>query len=411
MLSQWRTSSSGGSFPTTVGRADNRNGHYGSRNFVTRLCGLGLVAGILLSSVGCGSKKVSAAAAPPPNVQIVDVIQRDVPIYHEYLATLDGFVNAQIQPQVSGYLIKQNYLEGALVSKNQVLFKIDPRPFQAIVDQAQAQLAQAQAQLGKTELDVQRDTPLAKERAIAQSQLDNDIQANLAAKATVQADRASLEQAQLNLEFTNVRSLIDGVAGIASGQVGNLVGPQIVLTTVSQLEPIKAYFTVSEQQYLAFVKLNPTAADREAREKQFELGLILSDGSTYPLKGKFFAADRQVDIQTGSIRLAGLFPNPGNVLRPGQFGRVRFISYTRKGALLIPQKAVVELQGSYQVAVVGGDNRVSLRTVQVGERTGPLWIIDQGLKPGERVVVEGVQKVRDSMPVHPTLVAVPAEGN
>jgi RND family efflux transporter MFP subunit len=193
--------------------------------------------------------------------------------------------------------------------------------------------------------------------------------------------------------------------------VGNLVGPQIVLTTVSQLEPIKAYFTVSEQQYLAFVKLNPTAADREAREKQFELGLILSDGSTYPLKGKFFAADRQVDIQTGSIRLAGLFPNPGNVLRPGQFGRVRFISYTRKGALLIPQKAVVELQGSYQVAVVGGDNRVSLRTVQVGERTGPLWIIDQGLKPGERVVVEGVQKVRDSMPVHPTLVAVPAEGN
>ena len=411
MLSQWRTSSSGVTSLTTVSRADNRNSSSDSRNLAAMLCGLGFIAGMLLSSVGCGSKNVSAAAAPPPNVQIVDVIQRDVPIYHEYLATLDGFVNAQIQPQVSGYLIKQNYLEGALVSKNQVLFKIDPRPFQAIVDQAQAQLAQAQAQLGKTELDVQRDTPLAKERAIAQSQLDNDIQANLAAKATVQADRASLEQAQLNLEFTNVRSLIDGVAGIATGQVGNLVGPQTLLTTVSQLEPIKAYFTVSEQQYLAFVKRNPTAADREEREKQFQLDLILSDGSTYPQKGKFFAADRQVDIQTGSIRLAGLFPNPGNVLRPGQFGRVRFISYTRKGALLVPQKAVVELQGSYQVAVVGGDNRVSLRTVQVGERTGPLWIIDQGLKPGERVVVEGVQKVRDSMPVHPTLVTVPAEGN
>jgi membrane fusion protein (multidrug efflux system) len=411
MLSQWHASSSGFRSPTTVGHAGNRNGYCECWDFATTLCGLGFVVATLLSSVGCGSKNVSAAAAPPPNVQIADVIQRDVPIYHEYLATLDGFVNAQIQPQVSGYLIKQNYLEGALVSKNQVLFKIDPRPFQAIVDQAQAQLAQAQAQLGKTELDVQRDTPLAKEKAIAQSQLDNDIQANLAAKATVQADRASLEQAQLNLEFTNVRSLIDGVAGIASGQVGNLVGPQIVLTTVSQLEPIKAYFTVSEQQYLAFVKLNPTEADREAREKQFELGLILSDGSTYPQKGKFFAADRQVDIQTGSIRLAGLFPNPGNVLRPGQFGRVRFISYTRKGALLVPQKAVVELQGSYQVAVVNGDNRVSLRTVQVGERIGPLWIIDQGLKPGERVVVEGVQKVRDSMPVHPTLVAAPAEGN
>jgi len=354
---------------------------------------------------------VSAAAAPPPNVQIVEVIQRDVPVYHEYLATLDGYVNAQIQPQVSGYLIKQNYLEGAVVSKNQVLFKIDPRPFQAILDQAKAQVAQAEAQLGKTKLDVQRDTPLAKEKAIAQSQLDNDIQANLAAQATVQADRAAVEQAELNLEFTNVRSLVDGVAGIASGQVGNLVGPQIILTTVSQLEPVKAYFTVSEQQYLAFVKRNPTEASREARERQLELELILSDGSIYPRKGKFFAADRQVDIQTGSIRLAGLFPNPSNVLRPGQFGRIRFISYTKTGALLVPQKAVVELQGSYQVAVVANDNKVNLRTVSVGERTGAMWIIDEGLKPGERVVVEGVQKVRDSMPVKPTLVAAPAEGN
>jgi membrane fusion protein (multidrug efflux system) len=354
---------------------------------------------------------VSAAAAPPPNVQIVEVIQRDVPVYHEYLATLDGYVNAQIQPQVSGYLIKQNYLEGAVVGKNQVLFKIDPRPFQAIVDQAKAQVAQAEAQLGKTQLDVQRDTPLAKEKAIAQSQLDNDIQANLAAKATVQADKAAVEQAELNLEFTNVRSLIDGVAGIASGQVGNLVGPQIVLTTVSQLEPIKAYFTVSEQQYLAFVKRNPTEASREARERLLALELILSDGSIYPRKGKFFAADRQVDIQTGAIRLAGLFPNPDNVLRPGQFGRVRFISYTRIGALLVPQKAVVELQGSYQVAVVGNDNKVTLRTVKVGERTGAMWIVDEGLKAHERVVVEGVQKVRDNMPVSPTLVTPPVEGN
>jgi RND family efflux transporter MFP subunit len=380
-------------------------------NLAALLCRLGFVVFTLLSSGGCGSKNVSAAAAPPPSVQIVEVIQRDVPVYHEYLATLDGYVNAQIQPQVSGYLIRQNYLEGAVVSKNQVLFKIDPRPFQAIVDQAKAQVAQAEAQLGKTQLDVQRDTPLAKEKAIAQSQLDNDIQANLAAQATVQADKAAVEQAELNLEFTNVRSLVDGVAGIATGQVGNLVGPQIILTTVSQLEPIKAYFTVSEQQYLAFVKRNPTEASRQARERQLELELVLSDGSTYPQKGKFFAADRQVDIQTGSIRLAGLFPNPSNVLRPGQFGRVRFISYTKTGALLVPQKAVVELQGSYQVAVVGNGNKVSLRTVNVGERTGAMWIIDEGLKPGERVVVEGVQKVRDSMPVKPTLVAAPAEGN
>jgi RND family efflux transporter MFP subunit len=396
---------------TNDGRASRTIGFNCGRNLAATLCGLGLVIFTLLSSSGCGSKNVSAAAAPPPNVQIVEVMQRDVPIYHEYLATLDGFVNAQIQPQVSGYLIRQNYDEGAVVSRNQVLFKIDPRPFQAIVDQAKAQVAQAEAQLGKTQLDVQRDTPLAKEKAIAQSQLDNDIQANLAAKATVQADKAALEQAELNLEFTNVRSLVDGVAGIAAGQVGNLVGPQIVLTTVSQVEPVKAYFTVSEQEYLAFVKRNPTEADRAAREKQFELDLILSDGSTYPRKGKFYAADRQVDIQTGSIRLAGLFPNPGNVLRPGQFGRVRFISYIRKGALLVPQKSVVELQGSYQVAVVGSDNKVNLRTVTVGERSGAMWIVNDGLKPQERVVVEGVQKVRENMQVNPTLLTTPVQGN
>jgi RND family efflux transporter MFP subunit len=406
MPSQWHASRSGATSSANVVHAKHSIGSSGSRYSAATLW---VVVFILLPSAGCGNKNVSAAAGPPPNVQIVEVIQRDVPVFHEYLATLDGFVNAQIQPQVSGYLIRQNYVEGAVVSRNQVLFKIDPRPFQAIVDQARAQVAQAEAQLGKTQLDVQRDTPLAKEKAIAQSQLDNDIQANLAAKATVQADKAALEQAELNLEFTNVRSLVDGVAGIAAGQVGNLVGPQTLLTTVSQVEPVKAYFTVSEQEYLAFVKRNPTAADRAAREKQFELDLILSDGSTYPRKGTFFAADRQVDIQTGSIRLAGLFPNPGNVLRPGQFGRVRFISYIRKAALLVPQKSVVELQGSYQVAVVGSDNKVNLRTVTVGERTGPMWIIDDGVKPQERVVVEGVQKVRENQQVNPTLVTTPAQ--
>jgi membrane fusion protein (multidrug efflux system) len=358
----------------------------------------GIVFALMLSE-GCGSRGVTAASAPPPDVQVVEVTQRDVPIYHEWIATLDGFVNAQIQPQVSGYLIKQNYREGELVRKNAVLFKIDPRPFQAQLDQATAQLAQAEAQLGKAQLDVQRDTPLAKERAIAQSQLDNDIQANLAAKATVQADRAAIEQTQLNLEFTNVRSLIDGVAGIANGQVGNLVGPQTLLTTVSQLNPIKAYFVVSEQEYLAFVKRNPTMAARESTQRHLELELILADGSVYPRKGTFFAADRQVDVQTGAIRLAGLFPNPDNVLRPGQYGRVRFVSYIRRGALLVPQKAVAELQGSYQVAVVGPDDKVSIKTVKMSERVGPMWIVEEGLKPGERVVVEGLQKAKDGTQV------------
>lgn len=364
----------------------------------------------LLAS-GCASRNAAAPAMPPPNVQVAQVVKRDVPVYHEYVATLDGFVNAQIQPQVSGYLIKQSYQEGQVVRKNQVLFKIDPRPFQATLDQAQAQLGQAQAQLGKTDLDVKRDTPLAKEKAIAQSQLDNDVQANLAAKAAVQAGKAAVEQAELNLEFTDVRSLIDGFAGIANGQVGNLVGPQTLLTTVSQLDPIKAYFIASEQQYLAFVKRNPTEAARVKTEKNLELELILADGSTYPRKGKFYAVDRQVDIQTGAIRLAAVFPNSDNILRPGQYGRVRFVSYIRPGALLVPQKAVTELQGMYQVAVVGDDNKVSLKTVKVGEQTGAMWIVEGGVKPGDRVVVEGVQKARDGMVVNPTLVAASREGN
>lgn len=411
MWGQWNTSKPVVRSSTNISRANNSNGSSNCRNLATSLSVLGCVVFTLLLLVGCGNKNVSAAAPPPPNVQIVEVIQRDVPVYHEWIATLDGYVNAIIQPQVSGYLIKQNYREGALVRKNEVLFKIDPRPFQAVLDQAKAQLAQAEAQLGKTQLDVQRDTPLAKEKAIAQSQLDNDIQANLAAKATCQADKAAIEQAEINLEFTNVRSLIDGVAGIATGQVGNLVGPQTILTTVSQLDPIKAYFVASEQQYLAFVQRNPTVAAREKTERQLVLELVLADGSTYPRKGKFFAADRQVDVQTGAIRLAGLFPNPDSVLRPGQYGRVRFVSYIRPAALLVPQKAVTELQGMYQVAVVGNDDRVSVRTVKVGELTGPMWIIEQGLKPGERVVVEGVQKVRDGMPVKVTSAAASAAGN
>lgn len=366
---------------------------------------LGVFSTAILSS--CGNRNVSASAPPPPSVQVAQVVQKNVPIYHEWVATLDGFVNAQIQPQVSGYLIKQTYQEGELVRKNQILFKIDPRPFQAVLDQAKAQLAQAEAQLGKTDLDVKRDTPLAKEKAIAQSQLDNDIQANMAAKAALQAAQAGVEEAELNLEFTNVRSLVDGVAGIATGQVGNLVSPQTPLTSVSQLDPIKAYFVASEQSYLDFVRRNPTVAAREAAQKHLELQLILADGSIYPRKGKFYAADRQVDIQTGAIRLAGLFPNPDNVLRPGQYGRVRFVIYVQPNALLVPQKAVTELQGNYLVAVVTKNDRVNIRSVKVGAQTGPMWIIEGGLMPGERVIVEGVQQVRDGSVVKPTLVPVP----
>ena len=365
---------------------------------------------LLLSSEGCGTRNVSAAP-PPPNVQVANVVQQNVPIYHEYIATLDGYVNAVIQPQVSGYLVKQNYREGEVVRKNEVLFNIDPRPFQAVLDQAKARLAQAEAQLGKAQLDVQRDTPLAKEKAIAQSQLDNEIQANLAAQATVQADKAAIEQAEINLEFTNVRSLIDGVAGIATGQVGNLVGPQSTLTTVSQLDPVKAYFVVNEQQYLAFIQRNPTAAARARTQQHFQLELVLADGSLYPRKGRFFAVDRQVDIQTGAIRLAGLFPNPDNILRPGQYGRVRFVSYIRPNALLVPQKAVTELQGIQQVAVVGDDNKVSMRSVKTAERVGAMWIVEDGLKFGERVVVEGVQKVREGASVKIVPPAAQTQGN
>jgi RND family efflux transporter MFP subunit len=358
-----------------------------------------------LLSGGCRNNQ-AAPSMGPPDVEVVDVLQKDVPIYVEWIATLDGYVNAKIQPQVTGYLIKQNYTEGSFVRKGEVLFEIDPRPFHAALDQARAQLAQAEAQLGKATLDVERDTPLAQARAIAQSQLDNDIQAKLGAKASVEAAKATVEQAQLNLGFTQVRSLVDGIAGIARGQIGDLVGPNTLLTTVSQVNPIKAYFTVSEQERLDFYRWFPTEASREAKRRQLQLELILADGTTYPQKGTFYFADREVNPSTGAFRIAGLFPNPGNIMRPGQFGRVRTAIRIKQGALLVPQRAVTELQGSYQVAVVGSDNNVSIRPVKVGERIGTMWIIDEGLKPSERVVAEGVQKVRQGAAVTPKPLAV-----
>jgi RND family efflux transporter MFP subunit len=350
---------------------------------------------------GCGGRAPAPPGAPP-EVKVTAVVQRDVPIVSEWVATLDGYVNAQIQPQVTGYIVEQKYKEGSPVHKGDVLFEIDPRPFRAILDQSKAQLAQAQAQMGKTQLDVDRDTPLAKERAIAQSQLDNDIQANLAAKAAVQSSEAQVEQAQLNLGFTHVTSLFDGIAGIALVQLGNLVNPATVLTSVSQVNPIKAYFPISEQEYLRLAdRINAPQDHVEAPKGAPPLELILADGTVYPSKGRVLYTDRQVDITTGTIRVVSAFPNPKNFLRPGQFGRVRASTYTRTGALLVPQRAVVELQGTFQLSVVGTDNKVSVRMVKVGERVGTEWIIDSGVKPGEMVIVEGVQKVRDGSPVNP----------
>lgn len=357
---------------------------------------------------GCGGK---AAAPPgaPPEVKVIAVTQRDVPIVSEWVATLDGYVNAQIQPQVTGYIVKQTYKEGSPIQNGAVLFEIDPRPFQALLDQSKAQLAQAQAQMGKTQLDVDRDTPLAKERAIAQSQLDNDIQANLAAKAEVQSAEAQVEQAQLNLGFTHVTSLFEGIAGIALVQLGNLVNPSTVLTSVSQVNPIKAYFPISEQEYLRLASgINAAQGDLESAKDSPPLELILADGTVYPSRGRVLYTDRQVDITTGTIRVVSAFPNPKNYLRPGQFGRVRASTYTRNGALLVPQRAVIELQGSYQLAVVGSDNKVNVRIVKVGERVGTEWIIDSGVKKGEMVVVEGVQKVRDGVSVNPVPLAAGA---
>ena len=278
-------------------------------------------------------------------------------------------------------------------------FQIDPRPFQAVLDQANAQLAQAQAQLGKTEMDVNRDTPLAKERAIAQSQLDNDVQANKAEKATVKAAEAQVEQAQLNLDFTNVKSLVDGIAGIAQVQIGNLVNPTTVLTSVSQINPIKAYFSISEQEYLHYAERINAETQKDAPSNGPPFELILADGSVYPYRGMGLLTNRQVDITTGTIQVLCSFPNPRNLLRPGQFGRLRAAPEVRHNALLVPQKAVNELQGTYQLAVVGSDNQVSIRGVNVGDRVGPMWIVESGVKPGELVIVEGLQKVKNGSTV------------
>jgi RND family efflux transporter MFP subunit len=376
---------------------------------------LAVVGAVVLTGPSCGGPtQHPSASGPPMTVGVVKAIQMDVPVHAEWVATLEGYVNAQIQPQVPGYLISQNYTEGSYVHKGDVLFQIDPRPFQAALDQAKGQLAQARAQLYLADVNVKRDTPLVKERAVAQSQLDTETAAQMQARAAIQAAEAAVEQAELNLGFTSVRSLVDGIAGIATTQMGNLVSPTTVLTTVSKVDPIKVYFPISEQEYLQFTSrlLKRTSAGDLLRASDSKaLDLILSDGSTYAHKGRVIFTDRQVDPQTGTIRVVGAFPNPGNILRPGQFGRVRALIGVRQGAVLVPQRCVTELQGTYEVAVVASQNKISIRKVKVGDRVGPLWVINEGLAPGEGIVSEGTSKVRDGMSVTPTLETPQPEGN
>jgi len=411
---------------------------------------LAVVIAILAGLGGLRSKK-PATPPPPPEVEVVQVEQTDVPVFGEWIGTLDGMVDADVKAQVQGYLLTKNYTEGSAVKKGQLLFQIDPRPFQAALAQSKGQLAQAEGQLsqansnllqsraqlaqseaneGKTQLDVNRYRPLAKESAITQEEMDNAVQANLAAKAQTEASRAGVQTAraqidaakaaveaaravvktgELTLRFTKIVSPIDGVVGIAAAQVGDLVNPTSnALTTVSTVNPIKVYFTVSEQEYLNYSRNNPTQAARVAAANRLELELILADGTTYPHKGRFYVADRQVNVQTGTLRLAGIFPNPGNNLRPGQYGRVRAVTNLRRNALLVPQRAVSELQGMFQVAVVDQDNRITIRPVKVGERSGSMWVIEQGLNPGEKIVAEGTQRVRQDMVVTTRPYAAPS---
>jgi membrane fusion protein, multidrug efflux system len=377
--------------------------------------GLGLVVvGLIIGAIR--PRGVSGApAGSAPIVEFVTVEQKDVPIYGEWIGTLDGLVNADVRAQVTGYLLQQAYQEGSFVKKGQLLFQIDPRPFQAALDQADGQLAQARAILAnaeavqrRTQLDVDRYTPLAKEQAASQQDLDNAVQNNLAAKATVetakaqiQTDQAAVETAKINLDFTRLIAPIDGIAGQATLQVGALVTPSSgVVTSVSTVNPIKVIFTVSEPQYLDWRRRYPTESSRLAADKNLRLQLILADGRTYDHEGAFYFADRQVNVGTGAIQIAGLFPNPENILRPGGYGKVRAVIRTQKDALLVPQRAVTELQGGYQVAVVDSEGKVSIRPVTVGTSIGSEWIVDTGLNPGERVVAEGVQKVRPGMQVN-----------
>jgi membrane fusion protein, multidrug efflux system len=365
--------------------------------------GVGLLTAAVLVLSGCEQKAAPPAGPPPPMpVTVVQVEPTDVPLANAWVGTLDGNVNAQIQPQVSGYLVAQTYREGSFVSKGQVLFQIDPRPFQALVDQAQGQLGQAKAAYGLQQTNVNRDTPLADAHAIAQSQLDTDKAQMAQADASVKSAEAQLETAKLNLGFTQVRSLISGVAGQATTQVGNLVNAQSVLTSVSQLDPIRAYFSISDAEYLALTaRARAGKGSLLSNASGIPLTLELANGEAYPQKGHIAFVDRGVNAQTGAIRIAALFPNPGNILRPGQFGRVKGDTQVQRGALLIPQVAVQELQGLQQVYVAGADGKAHLLTVQLGQQVGTSWLVKSGIEPGAEVITDNLLKLREGAPVNP----------
>jgi membrane fusion protein, multidrug efflux system len=364
-------------------------------HYVSLLIVVSLSSAVLLIP-GC-TKEQKGADSSPQTVQVADVIQREVPIYSEWVGSTDGMVNATIRAQAQGYLTRQNYNEGDFVRKGQILFEIDPRTFQAALDQAKGQMALHQARWSTAKANLARIIPLAQQNAVSKKDLDDATGQEEAAHAAVISAQATVDKANLDIGFTKIISPIDGIAGIAKAQIGNLVGPGFIdeLTTVSTVDPIKVYISVSEQEYLRVTGKGQNGF------KDIRLEMILSDGSVYPYQGKFFLADRQVDMKTGTIKVAAIFKNPRNILRPGQFARIRSLSKI-KNALLVPQRAVTELQGSYQVAVVDPDNKVDIRPVKVAERIDDLWVIDEGLKPGEKVVVEGLQKVRQGTIVNPS---------
>jgi membrane fusion protein (multidrug efflux system) len=359
---------------------------------------------LTLTLVHC--KGETASAPPPPLVQVevADVIQKDVPIQMEWVGTTDGSNNALIRAQVSGYLMKRPYTEGSFVKKGDLLFELDRSKFQTVLDQALGDQAKAQAQFTKSKQDVDRDTPLAKEGAISQKELDDSIQQHAGAKGALATAKAAVEQAKLNLAWTRIAAPIDGVVGISKAQIGDLIDVNTELTSISTLDPIRVYFPVSEQEYFDAAEKIQQGYKDQKEGKEYSLALlelVLGGEKVYPHKGQFHLVDRQVDTKTGTIRVAALFPNPNNLLRPGQFARVRAVTKMKEKAILIPQRAVTEMQGSYQAAVITPENKVDIRPIKVGQRSGSLWIIDQGLKPGERVVVEGLQKVKAGMTVDP----------
>lgn len=375
----------------------------------------------LMSSLGC-DKKEAAAPPAPPDVEVADVLQQDVPIYGEWVAQLNGPVNADITPKVQGYLLNQDYVNGSLVTKGQLLFQIDPRPFKAAMDQAQAEVERSVSSLSKATNDVERDTPLAKQNAIPQKQLDDDI-ANLAwAKAQLAASKAQEQQAELNLAWTNVHSPVAGIAGVANSQVGDLVGTTTKMTTVSQVDPMWAYFNISENLYLSIAPQISRALQTSLVKSAVLAEYIQANDVPYPAKGTIIFVNREIAAGTGTIQVAAAFSNKDAILRPGGFGRVRVRTSLNKDALLVPQPSVIEVQSQYQVIVVGADNKARVRPVKVGDRVGPNWVITEGLKAGEKVVVEGIQKVqtlaaqapesaKDGVPVTPRPYVASARGS